>query len=210
MEMGSEVLSSREIARILGTSHRKIRRNLGERATRSEVERLITDPPAWVIEGRKAFTEKRGKRKPKRRNGPGPGLDDLGLLVDALKDGIEADWHPKAGVFEIVHDTKDRMWITKPILRARGWTDAGIRDFLPAPEGYKKNPHYSSAGAPMPVWSPETVAGAEAGKEWQAWLEKSLTRRKTTLAALAYPPDADERFIAKLEAVQAAIDKARG
>jgi hypothetical protein len=100
------------------------------------------------------------------------------------------------------------VWITRPILRTRGWTDAAIRDFLREPEGYKANPHYSSA-APMPVWLPRTVALAESCPAWKTWLDTSLARRKTTLEALAYPPNGmEDRFDDKLNRAAEAIENA--
>ncbi|MFE9250725.1 hypothetical protein [Streptomyces sp. NPDC007088] len=96
-------------------------------------------------------------------------------------------------------------WITVPMLRTRGWTDAAIRDFLPAAEKTRSNPHFSTAGEPMRLWSPATIAAAEASEQWQAWLETSLTRRRTTLAALSYPPGASDAFLAKLQSAQEAI-----
>ncbi|MEW1700748.1 hypothetical protein [Streptomyces sp. NPDC091278] len=98
-------------------------------------------------------------------------------------------------------------WVSVPMLRARGWTDASIRSFLPAPEHTRANPHFSSAGAPQALWSPRTVGRAEAEPEWRVWLEGSLARRRTTLAALAFP-DADDVFLDKLQRVQDAIDAA--
>jgi hypothetical protein len=98
------------------------------------------------------------------------------------------------------------VWLTKPILRTRGWTDAAVRDFLPEPEGLKPNPRFASVGAPMPVWRPATVAAAEATAEWQDWLERSLRRRRTTLEALAETEDED--FRARLDAARAAIETA--
>jgi hypothetical protein len=104
-------------------------------------------------------------------------------------------------------DSDDRIWITKPILRSRGWTDAAIRDFLPAPEGHKLNPHYSTA-PPMPVWTPETVAEAEGNQMWKDWLAKSLRRRGPT-----NPPTAtdrsNERFASKAARAAAAINACR-
>ncbi|MDA1361765.1 hypothetical protein O1R50_19205 [Glycomyces luteolus] len=98
--------------------------------------------------------------------------------------------------------------MTKPILRSRGWTDSAVRDFLPEPEGLKPNPRFAAIGAPMPVWRPATVASVEATPEWQAWLERSLRRRRTTLEALAETEDVD--FRARVEAVSAAIEAEGG
>lgn len=100
------------------------------------------------------------------------------------------------------------VWITKSFLRSRGWTDAAVRDFLPEPEGLKPNPRFAATGAPMPVWRPETVAAAEASPEWRAWLERSLRRRQTTLAALATSEDPD--FRVRLEAAVKAIEACGG
>jgi hypothetical protein len=82
------------------------------------------------------------------------------------------------------HKAEPTVWVTRPILRIRGWTDAAIRDFLPEPERRKPNPHLLS-GRPMPFWSAATVARVEATTEWQAWLERSLARRGLTLHDLA-------------------------
>ncbi|GAB3994576.1 hypothetical protein GCM10029992_09470 [Glycomyces albus] len=105
---------------------------------------------------------------------------------------------------EFVRNTEDRVWVSRPILRSRGWTDAAIRDFLPEPEGLKPNPRFVDSGHPMPVWLPETIAEAEAAEGWQRWLQKSLRRRGTTLRALAETDDED--FQSRLKAVQEAID----
>jgi hypothetical protein len=94
--------------------------------------------------------------------------------------------------------------VTKPILRSRGWTDAAVRDFLPEPEGLKRNPRFPATGSPMPVWRPATVAASEATSGWRDWLERSLRRRDTTLEALAETEDED--FRARLEVARAAID----
>lgn len=95
------------------------------------------------------------------------------------------------------------VWLTKPMLRARGWTESAIRDFLPGPEALKPNPRFAVSGAPMPVWRPATVAKAESDPKWRAWLERSLQRRQTTLAALADSPD--QEFRTRLELADQAI-----
>jgi hypothetical protein len=76
------------------------------------------------------------------------------------------------------------VWITKPILRTRGWTDAAIREFLPRPERHYSNPHVKGR-SPMRLWSARTVGRVEATDEWQVWLTRSLARRGTTLRDLA-------------------------
>ncbi|MEU6246748.1 hypothetical protein [Glycomyces sp. NPDC047010] len=95
------------------------------------------------------------------------------------------------------------VWLTKPMLRSRGWTEAAIRDFLPKPEALKPNPRFAVSGAPMPVWRPATVAKAESDPKWRAWLERSLNRRQTTLADLADTPDLE--FRTRIELADQAI-----
>jgi hypothetical protein len=108
---------------------------------------------------------------------------------------------------QFVRQRDGTVWVTKPLLRSRGWTDSAVRDFLPEPEGLKPNPRFAASGAPMAVWRPATVEAVEATPEWQDWLERSLRRRRTTLEALAETDDPD--FRARLEAVRAAIESAR-
>ncbi|WP_158630390.1 hypothetical protein [Glycomyces terrestris] len=95
------------------------------------------------------------------------------------------------------------VWLTKPMLRSRGWTEAAIRDFLPGPEALKPNPRFAVSGAPMPVWRPRTVARAEADPKWREWLDRSLHRRQTTLEALAATDDLE--FRSRLELADQAI-----
>lgn len=109
---------------------------------------------------------------------------------------------------QFVRSRDGTVWVTRPILRSRGWTDAAIRDYLPEPEGLKPNPRFAATGAPMPVWRPVTVAAAEATSEWRAWLERSLRRRRTTLEALEETEDED--FRARLETARAAINAEGG
>jgi hypothetical protein len=109
---------------------------------------------------------------------------------------------------QFVRQRDGSIWVTKPILRSRGWTDSAVRDFLPQPEGLKPNPRFAATGAPMPVWRPATVAAVEGTPEWQTWLERSLRRRRTTLEALAETEDED--FRARVEAARTAIESERG
>ncbi len=99
-----------------------------------------------------------------------------------------------------VADTRDQIWITNALLKSRGWTEAAIRDFLPRPEGHKRNPHYASA-VPMPVWTPQTVAAAESSRVWKDWLAKSLKRRGLSVPSAAV----DGRFADKAARAAAAI-----
>ena len=111
-------------------------------------------------------------------------------------------------------DTATTVWVSRAILEARGWTAASIRDFLPPAEGYKQNPHYASAH-PMPVWTPKTVAAAEATSEWQAWLAKSLHRRSAHLTGtppVVSPVDGvksyEQSFMARIARVHEAMKAA--
>ncbi|MFG3342437.1 hypothetical protein [Glycomyces sp. NPDC048151] len=109
---------------------------------------------------------------------------------------------------QFVRQGDDTVWVTKPILRSRGWTDAAVRKFLPQPEGLKPNPRFSATGAPMQVWRPATIATAEATPDWRNWLEGSLRRRGTTLDKLAQTDDPD--FRTRLETARAAIESEGG
>lgn len=96
-----------------------------------------------------------------------------------------------------------KVWVTQPILRVRGWTDTAIRDFLPKPEHYRSNPHVA-ARRPMPLWSTDTVARAEATVAWQQWLRTSLRRRRLTRHDLANSARGID-FRRRVETVHAAI-----
>ncbi|MEU6860378.1 hypothetical protein AB0B28_16090 [Glycomyces sp. NPDC046736] len=98
------------------------------------------------------------------------------------------------------------VWVTKPLLRSRGWTEGGIRAFLPEAEALKPNPRYAISGSPMQVWRAATVAAAERRPEWREWLERSLHRRGTTLEELTNT--ADPTFRLRIDAVAAAIEAA--
>jgi hypothetical protein len=123
-------------------------------------------------------------------------------------DPLPLEWQgpPAPPRPQFVRQRDGTVWVTKPILRSRGWTDAAVRDFLPEPEGLKPNPRFAATGSPMPVWRPETVAAAEAAPEWQDWLERSLRRRRTTLEALAETED--DEFRMRLDAARTAIESA--
>ncbi|MBO3734940.1 hypothetical protein [Glycomyces niveus] len=97
-----------------------------------------------------------------------------------------------------------QIWVTKPILRTRGWTDTAIRDFLPEPERYKTNPHYEGSRRPMSLWSAETVGRIEATPAWQAWLRQSLVRRRLSLDDLRTARD--QGFHRRTAAVNAAVN----
>ncbi|WP_133884258.1 hypothetical protein [Glycomyces sp. NRRL B-16210] len=73
----------------------------------------------------------------------------------------------------------ETIWLTRPILHARGWTDTAISDFLPQPERHRKVPRRRGQ-ARVPQWSAGTVARAEATAAWRHWLKDSLKRRNLT------------------------------
>lgn len=133
----------------------------------------------------------------------GPSLDHP-LVYDPLP--LEWQGPPSPPRPQFVRQRDGTVWLTKPILRSRGWTDSAVRDFLPEPEGFKPNPRFAATGSPMPVWRPATVAAAEATAGWQGWLERSLRRRRTTLEALAETDDED--FRARVDTARAAIESA--
>jgi hypothetical protein len=99
------------------------------------------------------------------------------------------------------------VWITRPILQTRGWTDTAIRAFLPAPERFLWNPH-THVGRPMPLWRAATVASAESTAEFEQWLRRSLTRRRLSRDDLT---DAivGAGFRQRVERAAAAIDACR-
>ena len=99
------------------------------------------------------------------------------------------------------------VWVTKPILKTRGWTDAAIREFLPKPERTMGNPH-PEARRRMPLWRAETVANAESDPEWQHWLRQSLNRRRLTLDDLLDATD-DRAFLQRARRAATAIDAHR-
>lgn len=138
-----------------------------------------------------------------RRDATDPGELRPAQAAQVPTDGI-SDWEaapPPRPQYVRIGDKS--VWLTKPMLRSRGWTEAAIRDFLPGPEALKPNPRFAVSGAPMPVWRPETVARAEADPKWRAWLERSLHRRQTTLEALAGTDD--QEFRTRLELADQAI-----
>jgi hypothetical protein len=101
-----------------------------------------------------------------------------------------------------------KVWVTQPILRVRGWTDTAIRNFLPKPEHYRPNPHVPMC-RPMPLWSTDTIARAEATAAWRRWLRTSLRRRRLTLHDLASSARGSE-FRRRVETVHAAITAYQG
>ncbi|MBV9689891.1 MAG: hypothetical protein JO202_09290 [Ktedonobacteraceae bacterium] len=56
--------------------------------------------------------------------------------------------------------------LTLTDLKARGWTDALVKQFLGEPDATKPNPHYRKA-APMRLYALARVEQAESQEEWQ-------------------------------------------
>jgi hypothetical protein len=99
------------------------------------------------------------------------------------------------------------VWVTRPILKTRGWTDTAIREFLPEPEKTMGHPH-REARRPMPLWRAQTVAKAESDPEWQHWLRQSLNRRRLTLEDLLDTTN-DRAFLQRARRAATAIDAHR-
>lgn len=83
-------------------------------------------------------------------------------------------------------------------LKARGWTDGLIRTFLGEPDRLARNPHYSSAGAPMRLYLLQRVEDAEripAFIERRARVAAQQARRK---AAAVMDEAADRAMIGSI------------
>jgi hypothetical protein len=65
-------------------------------------------------------------------------------------------------------------------LKARGWTDTLIRDFLGPPDHTRPHPHYRSA-APMRLYARSRVEAVEASAAW-AHVQDRAGRRKAAAA----------------------------
>jgi hypothetical protein len=97
-----------------------------------------------------------------------------------------------------------KVWVTRPILSVRGWTDVAIRNFLPEPQRRQSNPHPQGGNRPMSMWKIATVARAEATDAWRQWLCESLRRRGMSFEDLADLPRGED-FRRRVQAVDAAI-----
>jgi hypothetical protein len=66
-------------------------------------------------------------------------------------------------------------FVTRSMLRSRGWTETAIREFLPPPAHKTdwKHPQWP----PVSVWAPQAVAAVENSPEWEQWLGQSLRRQ---------------------------------
>ena len=70
--------------------------------------------------------------------------------------------------------------MTVPTLKARGWTETLIRDYLGAPDTSCPNPSYRSA-APMRLYARARVEAVEASPAWST-LQEQVARRKAAAA----------------------------
>jgi hypothetical protein len=62
--------------------------------------------------------------------------------------------------------------IGAPGLKARGWTEAMIRDLLGEPDTYADNPHYKTA-APRRLWRLQKAEALEASPEFTERMERA-------------------------------------
>jgi hypothetical protein len=102
---------------------------------------------------------------------------DFGLLPEpdrargrwsaAAAEEIRARWPEIAPAVEC---------IGAPGLKARGWTEAMIRDLLGKPDLEVDNPHYKSA-APMRLWRLQRAEAAEATPEFASHRERAERQR---------------------------------
>ncbi len=81
----------------------------------------------------------------------------------AAADKIHARWPEIKAAVEC---------IGAPGLKARGWTEAMIRDLLGEPDLYADNPHYKSA-APRRLWLLRKAEAAEATAEFTSRRERA-------------------------------------
>jgi hypothetical protein len=79
---------------------------------------------------------------------------------------------------QVSHDD----YLTVPSLKARGWTQALIRDYLGAPDTSCPNPYYRSA-APMRLYARARVEAVEASPAWST-LQEQVARRKAAAKAV--------------------------
>jgi len=91
--------------------------------------------------------------------------------------------------------------LTKSGLKARGWTDTGIAQFLGAPDATKPNPKYRSA-APMLLFLLTRVEAAETTSGYRLWRAASDRRRESAGVAVA---GRKARLLATIEVWQPSV-----
>lgn len=80
--------------------------------------------------------------------------------------------------------TAEPEMLTKTALKARGWTDAIIRDFAGSPDAERPNPQYRAA-APMLLWDAARIDAIESSPEFVARHTKAAERSTTRKAVAA-------------------------
>ena len=73
--------------------------------------------------------------------------------------------------------------LTATQLKARGWTDALIRDLLGAPDQTRINPHYRS-GPPMRLYEVRRIEKVEGSAAWAARAEDTQRSKKGAAQAM--------------------------
>jgi len=73
--------------------------------------------------------------------------------------------------------------LTATQLKARGWTDALIRDLLGAPDQTRVNPHYRS-GPPMRLYEVGRIEKVEGSVAWATRAEATQRRKKGAAQAV--------------------------
>ena len=75
-------------------------------------------------------------------------------------------------------------YVVKSTLKERGWTEALIKKFYPIPDKTKPNPYYSSAAAPMKLYSLRKVEEIEKTDEFKKKLESAQKRQAAAETAI--------------------------
>ncbi|GAA4976598.1 hypothetical protein GCM10023205_49730 [Yinghuangia aomiensis] len=75
------------------------------------------------------------------------------------------------------------MLVPKGVLRQRGWTESGIRQFLDGPDALAPNPVVRTAPA-MRLYALDRALAAESTPAWQVWRAESAARRASLRARL--------------------------
>lgn len=74
-------------------------------------------------------------------------------------------------------------YLNKSKLKARGWTDALIKKFLPTSDATMKNPVYSRKGSPMCLYLASRVETIEKTDDFKASFVLSAARKKASIKA---------------------------
>ena len=85
------------------------------------------------------------------------------------------------------------IYLTKPKLKERGWTDGMIRKFLDEPDTTRPNPYYKCA-APMALYELKRVEKAERSAKFKAEIEKSAVRKQSAQKAVETKTEKAKKF----------------